>query len=196
MANNQAINTNDFEIENGVLKKYKGQGGDVVVPNGVVNIGESAFEDCSSLTSIVLPNGLMDIRDGAFSGCSSLTRVVLPKSIRNIYNFVFSGCAAMTSLDLPDGIVCLGSYLFSGCGIKNLVLPNSITNIGAEFLGCDSLIGITIPNSVTRIDEGAFSECENLRSVTMPKRLAGFMNTKLKGFFGANYRNINFTFTK
>ena len=32
-------NINDFVIENGVLKKYQGQGGDVVIPEGVTSIG-------------------------------------------------------------------------------------------------------------------------------------------------------------
>ena len=42
-------NPGDFIIENGVLKKYVGPGGDVVIPDGVTSIGEEAFRACSSL---------------------------------------------------------------------------------------------------------------------------------------------------
>ena len=64
-------NPSDFIIENGVLKKYVGPGGDVVVPEGVTNIGDQAFYDCSSLTSITLPDGLTSIGDCAFYDCGS-----------------------------------------------------------------------------------------------------------------------------
>ena len=56
----------DFVIENGVLTKYVGPGGDVVVPEGVSRISSSAFEYCEGLKSIVLPKGIKGIGDKAF----------------------------------------------------------------------------------------------------------------------------------
>lgn len=44
--------TDDFVIEDGVLKSYKGDGGDVVIPDGVTSIGDYAFVRCSGLTSM------------------------------------------------------------------------------------------------------------------------------------------------
>ena len=61
---------NDFEIENGVLVKYTGAGGDVVIPDGVVSIGEEAFYSSVSLTSITIPDGVTSIGNGAFSAGS------------------------------------------------------------------------------------------------------------------------------
>ena len=56
----------DFEIENGVLKKYTGNGGNVVIPDGVTTIGNEAFSWRSSLTSITIPSGVTIIGDNAF----------------------------------------------------------------------------------------------------------------------------------
>ena len=42
----------DFEIEEGVLVEYRGQGGDVIIPSGVTAIGDEAFWLCSALTSV------------------------------------------------------------------------------------------------------------------------------------------------
>ena len=49
-------NAEDFIIRNGILKEYKGQGGDVVIPDGVTSIGDHAFVGCRSLTSITIPH--------------------------------------------------------------------------------------------------------------------------------------------
>ena len=75
------INSSDFVIENGVLKKYVGPGGDVVVPEGVTTIGDGAFKNSVNLTSITLPEGVTIIGDSAFHGCARLTSVTLPEGL-------------------------------------------------------------------------------------------------------------------
>lgn len=68
----------DFVIdENGVLVKYQGAAEDVVVPEGVVSIGNSAFAGCGSLKSVELPAGLKSIESSAFERCS-LSSIKLP----------------------------------------------------------------------------------------------------------------------
>src|SRR5690348_4894434 len=66
---------------------YTGAGGDVVVPdniNGypVISIGNSAFLNCSNLTSIILPEGITNIDIQAFTGCG-LTNIIIPDSVTN-----------------------------------------------------------------------------------------------------------------
>ena len=54
-------NMNDFVIKNGMLTKYVGPGGDVIVPDnvvlpeGITSIGYRAFEECPNLTFVTLP---------------------------------------------------------------------------------------------------------------------------------------------
>ena len=52
------MNIHNFEIENGILKKYKGDGGDVILPEGITEIGERAFHLCQTLTAITIPEGV------------------------------------------------------------------------------------------------------------------------------------------
>ena len=68
-------NTNDFLIENGILTKYGGKKKDVVIPDGVTSIGDSAFSYCNSLTSITIPDSVTSIGDEAFEYCYSLTSI-------------------------------------------------------------------------------------------------------------------------
>ena len=59
----------DFIIENGVLKKYVGPGGDVTIPEGVTSIGDGAFRCCESLKSVTIPDSVTSIGNGAFGWC-------------------------------------------------------------------------------------------------------------------------------
>ena len=70
-------NASDFIIENGVLKKYVGPGGDVVIPEGVTSVHNFAFACCSKITSVIIPDGVRNIDYNAFIECSSLARVVI-----------------------------------------------------------------------------------------------------------------------
>lgn len=47
----------------------------VVIPNGVVNIGQSAFEWCIDLTCVTIGNGVTTIENGAFQGCTQLNKI-------------------------------------------------------------------------------------------------------------------------
>lgn len=79
----------DFVIENGVLREYTGPGGDVAIPEGVTEIGKSAFYDCAGLTSVTIPEGVTMIGDSAFAGCKSLTSVTIPASVTVIADNAF-----------------------------------------------------------------------------------------------------------
>ena len=66
---------------------------EVKLSNNLISIGERAFSDCSSLTSIELPEGVTSIGDYAFFGCSSLTSIELPEGVTSIENYAFMGCS-------------------------------------------------------------------------------------------------------
>lgn len=147
----------DFVIEDGVLTKYTGSEGDVVIPDGVTEIGASAFKDCSSLTSITIPNSVTEIGSSAFSGCSNLIDVSIPESVTVIGGSAFSSCENLTNITLPNSITEIGICSFFGCGLTNISLPDSVFKIGVNaFSSCSNLENIIIPDSVTEIGAFAF----------------------------------------
>ena len=76
-------NASDFIIENGVLTKYVGPGGNVEIPEGVTEIATNAFRH-SKVTGIKFPEGLITIGASAFCLCQDLKSIVIPKSVKVI----------------------------------------------------------------------------------------------------------------
>ena len=142
----------------------------ITIPDSVTSIGEHAFYGCSSLTSINIPDGVISIGDYTFSGCSSLTSITIPDGVTSIGEHAFYGCSSLTSITIPDGVISIGARAFSGCnGLTSVTIPDSVTSIGNEaFNGCSGLTSVTIPDSVTSIGNLSFYGCTGLTSITIP----------------------------
>ena len=64
------------------------------------SIGDSAFDDCSSLTSITIPDSVTSIGIYAFQRCSGLSSIIIGKGVTNIGNQAFFGCSSLTSITI------------------------------------------------------------------------------------------------
>ena len=92
----------------------KGNLKEVVITSGD-SIGERAFYDCDSLTSITIGNSVTSIGDWAFYGCDSLTSVTIPNSVTSIAYAAFAGCDSLTSITIPDSVTSIGFAAFYDC---------------------------------------------------------------------------------
>ena len=139
----------------------------VVIPDGITNIRNNAFNGCSGLTSVTIPESVTSIGDDVFRECNSLTNMIIPESVTSIGESAFSHCSNLTNIVIPEGVMNIESYTFDGCSsLANIVFPKAMTSIGASaFSGCSSLISITIPVSVTRIGKDAFSGTSGLKEI-------------------------------
>ena len=118
---------------------------DLVIPNGVTEIGFQAFAYCTSITSVTISEGVTSLGQGAFLGCSNLSSIKLPTSLTNLGTYTFSGCTGLTSIEIPDGVTSIGEYTFNDCtNLTSVVIPNSVTHIGYEaFAYCRNLTSFT-----------------------------------------------------
>ena len=150
----------------------------VTIPNSVTEIGDAAFEDCYGLTSITIPDSVTSIGNEAFYFCSSLTSITIPDSVTEIGRAAFTDCRSLTSITIPNSVTTIRDNAFYCChSLTSVTIPNSVTTIGNYvFAYCNSLTSVTIPDSVTSIGNNVFYECTSLTSVTIPDSVTSIGN--------------------
>lgn len=165
----------------------QGRTGDYSVPDSVTNIGDVAFDDCTSLTSVNIPDNISNIRCGTFCNCISLKGINIPDSVTSIDSCAFLGCTNLISINIPDSVTSIGNAAFKNCtNLTGINVPDGVTSIGrSAFENCTSLKSITIPDSVTSIRWDAFKNCTSLTSINIPD-IAGI---KWKNIF-QNCKNL------
>ena len=154
-----------FDIVKGVLLKYTGKDSEVVIPEGVVRIGEAAFRDSTSITSVIMPN-----------------------SVTAIDSWAFKGCKALISVKISESVITIGENSFSLCeNLKTVTIPNSVTSIGiGAFAFCKSLTIATIPYSVGKIGKDVFLRCDNLTIYAQAATKPSFWMTGLGNWNPSN----------
>jgi hypothetical protein len=136
----------------------------VVIQYGVTTIGDNAFYNCTSLTSITIPDGVATIGDSAFYFCNSLASVTIPDSVTKIGVGAFDWCRGLTNIRIPGSITKVGG--FDSCGFENVTIGDGATEIcGYAFFCCSYLTSIRIPVSITEIGDYAFDGCSELEEV-------------------------------
>lgn len=155
------INYDDFDIIDGVLLEYVGPGGDVVVPavdedgNPVTRIDTKAFYGNTDVTSVVVPEGIEELGNSVFQDCTNLTEVTLPYSLHTAEYNTFKSTALM-SIVIPGNLrVIPSSFVVAPCA--DIVISPGVEEfkVGALYVGkaCSELI---FPESVYKIAASAF----------------------------------------
>ncbi|MDL2241758.1 leucine-rich repeat protein [Bacteroidales bacterium OttesenSCG-928-L03] len=165
----------------------------LTLPEGITSIGEAAFFYCSALTTLTLPDGITSIGRNAFSYCSALATLSLPDGLTSIGHGAFSNCSGLTALSLPDGLTSIGQQTFNECtGLISLTLPDGITSIGyGTFLHCTALTTLTLPAGLTFLEMNAFDNCAALTTITLPVPNPSTIKLGSLSYFGAPASTVN-----
>ena len=134
---------------------------------GKGEIGNSAFSNCTNLTTVELGDGVTSIGKSAFLKCTQLPSITIGSGVTSIGTSAFNGCTALTKAEIKSGAI--GDNAFQDCkSLTDVTLGDGVTSIGRNaFLRCTVLTAIKIGSSVRTIESFAFSGCEALKEVTI-----------------------------
>lgn len=184
-------NDSDFLIDDeGALLSYNGNGGDVIIPDGVVVIGSQVFYGNDEITSVTFPDSILRIGDYAFYGCENLSSVIFPEGLQKIGRCAFMSCGSIESVSIPDYVllevssfrgctslnnvelqanVQLSADVFSYCNsLESFAFPENETVVTSAVSSCINLTEVTLPQNAKIIDKSAFIGCTNLSNIVIP----------------------------
>lgn len=175
-----ADGNSDFVLEdNGThLVRYKGKGGHVIIPDGVICIGYEAFTKCASMTSVEIPETVTIISDFAFNNCTGLTSITIPDSVSTIGLWAFAGCTGLTSITIPASVTKIAGNAFEGCtNLSSAVFEDGATVVSG-FCNCPALRNVSVPNSIISIQ---IENCPSLKRLTIPDGVSNLSLSRCTG---------------
>lgn len=168
------------------ITKYTGTESTVILPSTinswpVTKIGEAAFQDNTTITSVTIPGSVTEIGSNAFAGCTNLTSVHYAGDWSNLTiqsgNPAVQDAANAPLFDFefipPDNTaVIVTNYKYNGAA-ADVTIPSRyqgkpVTTIGHAAFFNSAVTSVTIPDSVTSISDAAFVNCPKLTNISIP----------------------------
>lgn len=132
------------------------------IPASVKYIMTKAFAG-SDIKEVVIPESVTDIFESAFDGCSKLETVKFEGDTAYIGEYAFQKCTSLKSINLPSKTTSL-SYAFIGCtSLESIVLPKGLLWFGDSFFMCTNLTSITLNENL--IDVSGLYTCTKLKEI-------------------------------
>lgn len=186
---NVPVEHTTLSSENGVLfNKQKttliwypnGKVGAYSIPNSVTTIGESAFTNCTGLTSVTIPSSVTSIGLNAFTNTGLISLVYDVEYCDFTSGFYydsdmygsFYNSKKLQSVTIGPNVKHIPAYFIYGCtNVKSIIVPSTVTSIGSDAFANTGLTTFAIPESVTRINDRTFYGCSSLASITIPNTI-------------------------
>ena len=156
---------------------------EIVIPEGVIEVGSNAFADCIDITKVTIPSNVTTLGKGAFKNCCSLATLVVDDSMTVLDASAFENCTIsqmhINISDLAKYCTANSSYLLPGTKhlylnnepLTELAIPEGVIEVGSNaFANCIDITKVTMPNSVTTLGEKAFKG-SGIESITLSNKI-------------------------
>lgn len=142
---------------------------DVVLGEGLTDLGKESFKCCYNLKNVSLPNSLRLIGDDCFCFCYCINKLIMGPNIKRIGNYAFYVCMSLRHVDLPEGLKEIGKGAFAKSGLFDIKIPESIRIINESVFANSMLHSVLLSQSLRSIEDGAFLGLYLNEPVIIPK---------------------------
>lgn len=170
-----AIFNDDFtEVviqENGDCQYNKGKMMGFTSPSSSYNTRQSPMTTHGdTLKKVIIKDGVTSVGNSAFENCSLLTseNISFPASVTSVGEYSFKSCLGLTDLSFLNQVAQIGVQAFSSCSnITDVVLSDNVVSVkSAAFTKCLSLKSAKLSPNMTEVASGLFNGCVALKPVT------------------------------
>lgn len=145
----------------------------IILPEGLEEIGDHAFEYCTGIESLKLPSTLKVIGANAFMKTEKLTTIVLPESLESIGSYAFDGSSLTGEVVIPKNVKQLGrsifNYSYSSAKVWriNYQAENAVNTSTGGIFNAERLV---VGAGVRSLPSQAFRDCSSLKKITFEER--------------------------
>lgn len=168
----------DYVMNGGTIVAYNGTDTELVIPDTidgvtVTEIGASAFQGNTMITSVTIPDTVKTIGKQAFYNCSGIKTLKLSENLTQCYSNAFANCTSLTEVTIPGSLKKTGVYMFYNCtGLKSAVVEEGVQMLSDScFRNCSNLLSLTLPESLENISTYAVSYCAKIPYIDIPDNL-------------------------
>ena len=165
------MSVQEFVIKNGVLEKYNGNGGDIVIPEGVVSLGYGAFDDDVKISSVTLPESIRSC-SSFFNDRKGLRKNKYDNAYYlgtkdNPYFYLLKAKDKyIPSCEIHKDTVVIGFLAFSICEkLTDIVIPDNVKYIDQSAFYYSDILRLTIGAGVEKIGHCAFKGCYHIEEI-------------------------------
>lgn len=171
-----------------VVSKYLCDGAnnleEVILTEGIEEIGYEAFEYCYKLKNVTIPSSVTVIGDYAFNRDSLIKFTFTDIStLRSIGRYAFCGCYGIETFTMPSNLEYLGEDAFCDCyGLRYIKIDGKFNTVPYYLCnGCRGLNEVEFGSNIQYIASYAFGECYNLPSITINNNIKEIQSYAFKG---------------
>ena len=138
---------------------------------------EETLCGCSSAATgtVQIPTTVKAVKGNTFYDCESVTKLIIPQNTTSFELYAFAWLSGLKTAGFSGGDYdiefgwtdAIPPFAFSGVYLEEIDIPNVSTIGTGAFYECEELRSLTIPDSVTTIGDSAFCECKNLENVVL-----------------------------
>ena len=142
--NNATYSNDDFGVlfskdKTSLIKVPNRISGDYTIPDGVITIGDYAFNGCGILTGVTIADSVTTIGYEAFGWCEGLSAIAIPDSVTTIDCYAFETCTNLALISIADSVISIDTGAFYDCtGLTDVYYSGTEAKWNAMEIGEDN----------------------------------------------------------